>query len=240
MPPIGQQITSKPESTRIPDLALVEPEFECIPVATRWLSAEDSLNEALLEHLPSLTSGDTVVVSEKVAILLSGETVPISDYPPGRMARLLAGSVKPRFGSRGLSVPEKMEFVIQSIGLPRIMLAAVVWALTRRLGRRGDFYRIAGSVARDLDGGRPPYEQVLFPPLKPETATRICNRLERELGCAVAIIDLNDYGGSIRGTSAGAGPVDTLLDALADNPLGQRSTGTPFGVLRHRVSEAGG
>jgi hypothetical protein len=199
-----------------------------LAVRTRWLEPGDDLTAALREHLPPLQAGDTVVVSEKVVVLLTGRAVPVTAVRPGRLARVLARCVRPRKGSRGLSVPEKMQYVLQSVGALRLLAATALSAVTRPLGVRGVFYRVAGPVARDLDGGRPPYEHLLFPPLERSDARAIC----AALGTGVAIVDLNDFGGSIRAVSASSLPSRTLALALADNPLRQRLTGTPFGVVR--------
>jgi hypothetical protein len=151
---------------------------------------------------------------------------------PGRLARVLAGCVRPRTDSRGLSMPEKMEYVVRAIGCARVIAAAVAGAMTRPLGVRGAFYLLAGSVARDIDGGRPPYEGLLFPPLDPAAAHEICEDLERALGVGVSIVDLNDFGGSIRAVSPRSLPAPTLAAVLADNPMRQRCTSTPFLIVR--------
>jgi hypothetical protein len=203
-----------------------------LPVRTCWLKPSDDLTAALRQHLPPLQAGDTVVVSEKVVVLLTGRAVPMTAVCPGRLARVLARCVRPRQGSRGLSVPEKMQYVLQSVGALRLLAATVISAVTRPLGVRGAFYRVAGPVARDLDGGRPPYEHLLFPPLSRGDAGAICAELGTALGVGVAIVDLNDFGGSIRAVSTSSLPARTLTLALADNPLRQRLTGTPFGIVR--------
>jgi hypothetical protein len=125
-----------------------------------------------------------------------------------------------------------MQYVIRTIGYPRIVAAAVSTALTRPLGMHGTFYRMAGSIARDVDGGRPPYEHVLFPPLDTKVAQRMCADLERALDIGVSIVDLNDYGGSIRAVSPRSLSAKTLAAVLGDNPLGQRLTSTPFVLVR--------
>ena len=125
-----------------------------------------------------------------------------------------------------------MQYVLDQVGWPRICAAAAVSAVTRPLGIRGVFYRIAGSVARDVDGGRPPYEDRLIPPLPGLEAAMMCADLERLLGVGVAIVDINDFGGSIRATSPKAIPALTLARILADNPLRQRLTGTPLALVR--------
>ena len=207
-------------------------EYQRLPLHTRWLDETDDLALALKEHLRLARAGDTVAVSEKVAILLTGQTVDISTVRPGRLARFLAAHVHPRTDSKGLAVPEKMQYVIRTVGYPRIVAAAVSTALTRPLGMHGTFYRMAGSIARDVDGGRPPYEHVLFPPFDVKVAQRVCADLERALDIGVSIVDLNDYGGSIRAVSPRSLSAETLATVLSDNPLGQRLTSTPFVLVR--------
>jgi hypothetical protein len=203
-----------------------------LPLHTPWLDPTDDLVLALKESLKPARPGDTVGVSEKVAILLTGRTVAISTVKPGRLARLLASHVHPRTDSKGLAVPEKMEYVVRTVGLRRIIPAVIGSAVTRPLGMHGTFYRIAGSVARDVDGGRPPYEDVLFPPLDSRVAQKMCADLERALDIGVSIVDLNDYGGSIRAVSPRSLSEETLAAVLSDNPLGQRLTSTPFVLVR--------
>jgi hypothetical protein len=203
-----------------------------LPLHTSWLEPTDDLVLALKESLKLARPGDTVGVSEKVAILLTGRTVDISTVKPGRLARFLASHVHPRTDSKGLAVPEKMEYVVRTVGLRRIIPAVIGSAVTRPLGMHGTFYRVAGSVARDVDGGRPPYEDVLFPPLDNKVAQKMCAELERALDIGVSIVDLNDYGGSIRAVSPRSLSEETLAAVLSDNPLGQRLTSTPFVLVR--------
>ena len=202
------------------------------PLHTAWLAETDDLTLSLKDSLGAARIGDTVAISEKVVILLTGRAVDISTVRPGHLARLLAGHVRPGTDSCGISVPEKMEYVIRSIGAVRTVAAALGCAVTRPFGIRGTFYRLAGSIARDIDGGRPPYEDLLFPPLQTAVAQWICADLERALGIGVSIVDLNDYGGSIRAVSPKALPSATLAGVLDDNPLGQRLRSTPFVLVR--------
>ena len=57
--------------------------YRRLPLHTRWLDATDDLVLALKESLRLARPGDTVGVSEKVAILLTGRTVDISTMEPG-------------------------------------------------------------------------------------------------------------------------------------------------------------
>lgn len=49
---------------------------------------------------------------------------------------------------------------------------------------------------------------------------------------SLAIVDINDRGGSVRAVSTGGPPAADILLALSDNPMGQGECGTPFVLLR--------
>lgn len=201
--------------------------------ATRWLHPHDDLDEALLAAVgPHVRPGDTVAVSEKVVVVLGGGLVDARTVQVSRLARVLVRGVQPVGSSRGLSVPEKMQYVLDTVGPARLLRAALLGIVSRLFGRRGVFYRVAGPVARDLDGMRPPYEGFLIPPLDPAEALQVADRLRRRLGVAVAVVDINDRGGSVRAVTADGLPADVVAAALKDNPMGQRDRGTPFVVLR--------
>ena len=205
-----------------------------LPLRTRWLNETDDLVLSLKECLELARPGDTVGISETVTILLTGRTVDINTVQPGWLARFLARYVRPRGEhARGLSVPEKMQYVVRTVGLRRIIAATIGSAVTRPLGMHGTFYRIAGPIARDVDGGpHTPYEHVLLPPLDTKVAQGICADLERALDIGVSIVDLNDFGGSIRAVSPRSLSAETLAAVLSDNPLGQHLTSTPFVLVR--------
>jgi hypothetical protein len=79
---------------------------------------------------------------------------------------------------------------------------------------------------------RPPLEDLLLPPLDAAEAVTIARDLERALGLTVAIVDINDRGGSVRCVSGGDPDPRLLLQVLRDNPLGQRAQSTPVGLVR--------
>ena len=127
-----------------------------------------------------------------------------------------------------------MQLVIDMVGSWRVVLAAAVAGAARPLGIHGPFYIVAGYVARSMDGMRPPYVDVLLPPLPPRTARSIAEQLTMEIGHPVAIVDINDRGGSVRAVAGSAMPKRLLAAVLADNPMGQRDRATPI-VVVHRA-----
>jgi F420-0:gamma-glutamyl ligase len=204
---------------------------------TPWLAADDDLGAALGAALTAVPDGsprpgDVVAVAEKVAVVTSGRTVDASALRAGPLAHLLARSVRPVGNSLGLSQPRKMQFVLDQAGAARVVGAALAAAVARPFGSKGTFYRLLGSTARDLDGLRGAYLDALLPPLLPGEAALLGHHLAARLGRAVAIVDVNDRGGSIRSVSAGGPDPAALLRLLADNPQGDCEQSTPVVLLR--------
>ena len=106
--------------------------------------------------------------------------------------------------------------------------------LGRLLGRRGWFYAVAGPKARGIDGPTggtiPPYNRCVVP--APDHPDRLAGELSTALGCHVAVVDINDLGANIIGTSPGTPPRSLLAEILQDNPLGQGEESTPMGIIR--------
>ena len=78
-----------------------------LPLHTRWLDETDDLVLTLKDSLKPARPGDTVGVSEKVVILLTGRTVDISTMKPGRLARFLAAPCPPAHRFQGAGGPGK-------------------------------------------------------------------------------------------------------------------------------------
>jgi hypothetical protein len=207
--------------------------YERLVVRTHWITGGEDLAAVLERYLAPLTRpGDWVIVSEKATVIASKRAVPADAVRLGRLAAFLASRVHPAEGSRGISVPEKMQFVVDRVGKVRVLAAAFVSAATRPFGIHGAFYVVAGRVARAIDGMRPPWDDLLLPPLNPRDALDIARGLEGRIGVPVAIVDINDRGGSIRAVSSPKVPRRRLGAILRDNPLGQRSEQTPIGIIR--------
>ena len=57
-------------------------------------------------------------------------------------------------------------------------------------------------------------------------------RLYAAEGAQVAVVDINDFGGNILGSTLDMAGERRLVSILADNPLGQGHQSTPLGVVR--------
>ena len=155
---------------------------------------------------------------------------------PRRLALFLSKYVTRTPYGIGLGMPETMEMALRECGTLRILFAAAVSAVTKLFGRKGDFYRIAGDKARAIDGPTsgtiPPYNKAVV--LGPERPREVAAHLKALLGgsAEVAVVDINDLGGNILGSTLDKAGEKRLVAILRDNPLGQGHQSTPLGVVR--------
>ena len=197
----------------------------------------DDLDAFVAEYANGVVQpGDILFVTEKIVAITQGRSYPIDSVQPRKLATFLSKYVTKTSYGIGLGMPETMEMALQEVGTPRILLAAAVGALGKLVGKRGWFYMVAGRKAASIDGPCsytiPPYnEYVSLAPAEPaESAKKIAEALGKNVG--VAIIDQNDLGGEILGAYNLPYSNETLIDILHDNPLGQASQRTPFGIVR--------
>lgn len=195
----------RPGATSVSTIEADGRAWERVIICTHWIEPGEDLLTVLSAYVVAhVRAGDCIIVSEKAVVIATEGGIPVAAVKPGRLARTLARSVRPVGNSRGLSIPEKMQLVITRAGRARILAATVAATITRPLGIKGAFYLVAGREAKGMDGMRPPMEDYLLPPLDPREAGLLCARFERELGVAVAIVDVNDRAAS-RG-EPGPGP----------------------------------
>lgn len=211
--------------------------FARIPIRTRVVMPGDVLDDVIREYAADqVRPGDLLFVTEKIVAITQGRSFLVEEIRPRRLARLLSRFVVRTPYGIGLGMPETMEMALRECGTPRILLAAAVSAVTKLFGRRGDFYRVAGEKARAIDGPThgtiPPYDRsvVLGPDRPREVAAHVRALLGG--GVDVAVVDINDIGGNILGSTLDRAGEQRLVRILADNPLGQGTESTPLGIVR--------
>lgn len=212
-----------------------ERRYLCYAIKTRVVTEENSLSEIIAGYAkPHLQKGDILFLSEKMVACTQGRALPLSSIKPGRLARLLSRFVTRSKAGIGLSMPETMQCAIIECGISRILIAAAAGMLGKIFRQKGWFYQVAGCHARGIDGPCsntiPPYNKyVVLAPIEPQS---IAADISRTLGgIAVVIVDANDLGVDILGSSA-ALDRNTIADLLRQNPLGQSNESTPMGILR--------
>lgn len=209
-------------------------------IRTNRIDADTNLNQEIIDSCGDvLQSGDLVCIAESVVAISQKRAYKISEITPGFTARLLSRFVSRTPSGIGLGMPETMQLAVQEVGNFRLYVAAAVAAITRTLGRQGDFYRIAGEQARGIDGPTPgtlpPYNE--YATLMPAIPRAVVESIEHAIACAtgivvhVVLVDANDIGVNI------IAPKDTAQEALAacvcaDNPMGQGHEQTPVLLAR--------
>ncbi|OGG05621.1 F420-0--gamma-glutamyl ligase [Candidatus Gottesmanbacteria bacterium RIFCSPHIGHO2_01_FULL_42_12] len=204
------------------------------PIKTHVISPKDEITQVVATYAgPYLKDGDTVVVSERVVAITQGRMYLIKDIRPSIWANLFVKFVyKPSWGI-GIGSPYTMQVAISEAGLPRMLLAAGISALTKPFGIRGMFYRVVGHQINAIDGPTP----YTLPPgnmaatLGPKDPNKVTREIKNKLGCAVAIIDANDIGQRIEGATSDVDR-DLICRIFKDNPLGQSKECTPMAIVR--------
>ncbi|HYJ51476.1 MAG TPA: coenzyme F420-0:L-glutamate ligase [Microbacterium sp.] len=211
--------------------------YSRIPIRTRVVMPGDDLDAFITEYAPGVVEpGDLFFVTEKIVAITQGRSYALDEIAPRRLALFLSKYVTRTPHGIGLGMPETMEMALRECGTPRILFAAAVSAVTKAFGRKGDFYRIAGDKARAIDGPTdgtiPPYNKAVV--LGPDRPREVARHLKALVGgqAEVAVVDINDLGGNILGSTVDKATEKRLVAILKDNPLGQGHESTPLGLVR--------
>ena len=209
--------------------------YERIPIRTHILTPNDDMADIIKKYGDKfLRKGDIVSLSESPVAITQGRAVPVKDLKVGILAKILWRFVKKVKYGTGLRSPYSMQCAIDETGAIRILFAAFVGAMGKLIGRSGDFYRIAGKQAALIDAAFtspvPPYDQcVIKGPKYPEKEAW---RISKIIGHDVAIMDINDIGGSwVIGSTKGI-DIELLQKIMKDNPQGQADELTPICIIR--------
>lgn len=211
-----------------------------LPIRTDLVTEKDDLMLVLKKYLvPHLRPGDIIFISEKVVAVTQGRVINMNLIKPTRLARFLARKVRNNYGTKdfkgfGHGTPMAMQLFIEEAGVPRVLFAAAVAAVTRPLGIKGAFYLICGKRAKSIDC--PMSFQILeyahFAKLAPEDPMGVARQVKEELGHDAVILDAN-YRGAFSLGSSNRGIKEKFIQKLfRDNPLGQSDEMTPFCIVR--------
>mgnify|MGYP001081423678 CR=1 FL=1 len=211
------------------------------PIKTKLVTEDDDIVAVVKESVSDLLEpDDLVVISERIVAITQGRSFLVKEIKPSRLARFLVNFVHQHPGGIGLKSPWTMQLAIKEAGVFRILLAALSAVLTKPLGIRGMFYRVAGHDIAAIDG---PCDYTLPPgnqsaKLGPKNPQKVAQQISEALAeghpkpwCRVAIIDANDYGQKTLGVSEGIDP-KLVEKVFADNPLGQADEQTPLAIVR--------
>lgn len=212
-----------------------------LPIKTRLITESDDLMALLEEYAaPHLVPGDLLFVSEKiVCITQPGRIIRTADVKTSFLARLLASKVRnhvgtPQFRGLGHGTAPAMQLLIEEAGIPRVLFATAVAAVTRPLGIKGAFYYLVGKQAKSIDC---PMSWTLAPytdyaKKAPHDPTGVAKKIKERFGAETVIVDANYRGAFSLGKSTRAISETFIREVLHDNPAGQDSEMTPFFIIR--------
>ncbi|MGQ9465582.1 MAG: coenzyme F420-0:L-glutamate ligase [bacterium] len=211
-----------------------------LPVKTHVIGVQDNIAKIIEDYvIRHLQDEDIIFVSERIVAITQGRAFPINDIKPSWLARFLVKFVHKSPYGIGLGSPWTMELALREAGIPRILFAAFVAAITKPFGIKGLFYIIAGKSVAAIDGPchytLPPYNE--YAKLGPKNPARVARDLKNRYGYDVIIIDANDLGVSVLGKSSSKITDDFCKKVFIDNPLGQSNQQTPIAIIRKVINK---
>ena len=211
--------------------------YERLPIKTHLITDKDNIVDVAKQYGSPVLSqpGDVLFITEKIVACTQGRAIPLKDIKPRKLAYFLSNYVTKTPHGIGLGMPETMEYALRECGVLRILFAAAVSVIGKKLfKKKGWFYAVAGYRAESIDGPTkntiPPYNEcVVLGPLEPD---KVAKEIKDAIGYDVLVTDINDLAGRILGASSKE--IDKKLYAriLKDNPLGQDRQQTPMGIIR--------
>ncbi|MEK7175439.1 MAG: coenzyme F420-0:L-glutamate ligase [Patescibacteria group bacterium] len=213
---------------------LVGEKWARLPIKTHIITKEDNIVDVVKKYAQPLLENDLLFISERIVAITQGRAFPIKDIKPCLLAKFLVKFVHKSPCGIGLGSPWTMELAIREAGIFRIIIGALVSALTKPFGMKGIFYKVVGKNINAIDGPcdytLPPYNE--YAKLGPAEPEKVAINLKSEIVNDVIIIDANDLGVAILGKSN-----KNILDSFCknvfkDNPLGQSKEQTPLCIVR--------
>ncbi len=204
-----------------------------IPVRTRLIAPGDDLAALVGAAVHGIARpGDVVAIAETAVAIAQSRFIAAESIRPSRLALVLSR----RAGALAtVSQPESLQLVIDQVGAPKVVWAALAHVAGRLRGKHGVFYEVLGEAIAAIDGYTgtlPPYERAIV--LGPAEPDRVAAELAEALGVHVAIVDANDLR---KAKALGASPLldrDAVERALLGNPHGNGDEQTPLVVLAWR------
>ncbi len=213
--------------------------YQRIPIKTHVIKYGDDIAEVVLRYAKEhLKDGDQIFISEKaVACTQKDRAIPLDEIKPSKLATFLSKFVTKTPHGIGLGMPETMHYALKECGTFRILLAAFCSAVGKLFGKRGWFYIVAGPKAATIDGPTPntipPYNNCVV--LGPKNPEEVAKKVSEAIGVPVLIVDINDLGGKVLGSSDNKISNELIVKILSDNPLGQDRASTPIGIIRPQL-----
>ena len=186
--------------------------------------------------LPLYQPGDCLSFTAKVMGMCTNSVRTLEDTHPGWWAKHLAPFAGHNSTGIGMHSEYKMQMVIEICGLPRVLFAAAVAAVTRPFGVKGLFYKICGHDVAGIDGFYPDSSFEIYHSMgimNPQNSPELCDKIQEETGVPTVVMDANDFDQNQLGKGSRFPLTDEeIQEAMKDNPSGQGDELTPFILIR--------
>lgn len=208
------------------------------PIKTHLITRDDDLSNIIKKYIiPKYQDNDILMISERIVAIMQGRLIHQDKIKETWLAKFLIKFVKKWPNDPGFRNAKKMQLVINIAGVPRVLLAALISAITKPFGIRGLFYTICGNQVSEIDGFAPgtipPYDK--YAVLGPKNPNSVCNKLAQEFNIQCAIVDANNIDVAVLGMSDNLNISKSELRlAFMDNPIGQGLEQTPICLVRKK------
>lgn len=185
---------------------------------------------------PLYKNGDILAFGAKVMCMCVKSVKTREQVKPGFWANLLWKFAGINHTGVGMHEPYKLQLVIDIVGLPKVLLATFLSAITKPFGVHGVFYKVCGKGVGGIDGFYPRssfdrYKELGL--INPENPTDLCNELTAKTNIPVVLMDANDIEQNQLGKCDSCPLTDEQIqDAMKDNPSGQDDELTPLILIR--------
>ena len=173
-------------------------------IKTRFIEQGEDYISIIKEYVsPIYEDGDFITISEKIISLCQNRVVKKEDVKVGFWAKFLSKFASHNDAGIGVGEAIKMQYAINTVGLFKVLYACFVGGINKLFGKKGVFYEIVGLEVSGLDGfyGKV-WDYYSDKGIQiPENPNGVCNEIKEKLGISCAIIDANDIGQEIFGTS---------------------------------------
>lgn len=211
--------------------------YDRYAIQTHFVQVGESQTDLVEKYVrPLYQEGDMLSFGAKVMCMCVKSVKTRDEVKPGWWANHLWRFAGINHTGVGMHEPYKLQLVIDMCGLPRVLLAAGLSAITKLFGVHGVFYRVCGKGVGGIDGFYTRSSFELYHEMaliNPDNPVELCNQLARETGIPVVLMDANDLQRDQLGKSDGFPLTDEQIqDAMADNPSGQGDELTPLILIR--------
>lgn len=211
--------------------------YERFAIQTHFILPGEDQAELLERYVrPLYQPGDVLSFGAKVMGMCVKSVRTREQVKPGFWANLLWRFAGHNTTGIGMHEPYKLQMTIEIAGLPRVLLATFLSAVTKPFGVKGVFYKVCGHDIAGIDGfyhasDFEEYHELAV--INPPDAGRLCDELTKKTGIPVVVMDANDFHRNQLGKSSDFPLTDEQIqEAMRDNPSGQGRELTPFILIR--------